>query len=207
MKPLSHHAPPEIMPGPEAEVTADFEIVGDVVADDPQRDHDLRAADPERPALLAINQGLEDLATVGLAVLGAQHHPVRPGAELRARVAVIVREGRHQGLVFEPLHARHHLRSINIVTRYAPALKVPGGQSAGAGTTTVPVAVTTTIGSASTVAAESPRAGSARHTTWASNRSWRLRRPTAVTVAVTSMTSPARTGARNCTSEYDASKP
>src|SRR5690242_6025079 len=106
MNPPGHHAPPEIMPGPEAEVTADFEIVGDVVADDPQRDPDLRAA-------------------VGLAVLGAQHHPVRPGAELRARVAVIVREGRHQSLVFEPLHTRHHLRSINIVTRYAPALKLP----------------------------------------------------------------------------------
>ena len=67
--------------------------------------------------------------------------------------------------------------------------------------------MTTTIGSASTVAAESPRAGSARQTTRASNATWRLRRPTAVTVAVTSMTSPARTGARNCTSEYDASSP
>src|SRR6185312_12113049 len=149
-------------------------------------------------------QGLEDLATVGLAVLGAQHHPVRPGAELRARVAVIVREGRHQGLVFEPLHARHHLWSINIVARYAPALK---SQPAGAGTTTVPVAVTTTMGSPRTEAADSPRAASPRQTTRASNASCRLRRPTAVTVAVASMTSPARTGARNCTSEYDASKP
>src|SRR5690242_16209595 len=125
MNPPGHHAPPEIVPGPETEVTADFEIVGDVVADDPQRDHDLRAAGPERPAIVAVDQGLEDLAAVGLAVLGAQHHPVRPGAELRARVAVIVREGRHQGLVFEPLHTRHHLRSMNIVTRYAPALKLP----------------------------------------------------------------------------------
>src|SRR5213078_3123709 len=120
MKPPGHHAPPEIVPGPEAEMTADYEIVGDVVADDPQRDHDLRAADPERPALLAVDQGLEDLAAVGLAVLGAQHHAVRAGAELRARVAVIVRERRHQGLVFEPLHGRHHLRSASIVTRYAP---------------------------------------------------------------------------------------
>src|SRR5256886_8215664 len=144
MKPLGHHAPPEIMPGPEAEVTADIEIVGDVVADDPQRDHDLRTAGPEGPVILAVDQGTEDLAAVGLAVLGTQHHPVRPGAELRARVAVIVREGRHQGLVFVPLHARHHLRSINIVARYAPALK---SQPAGAGTTTVPVAVTTTMGS------------------------------------------------------------
>src|SRR5690242_1919582 len=116
------------MPGPETEVTADFEIVGDVVADDPQRNHDLRAAGPERPALLAVDQGLEDLAAVGLAVLGAQHHPVRAGAELRARVAVIVREGRHQGLVFEPLHG-HHLRSTSIVNRYAPALKGAEGVS------------------------------------------------------------------------------
>src|SRR5690349_11325178 len=123
MNPPGHHAPPEIVPGPATELTADAEIVGDVVADDPQRDDDLRAAGPEGPAILAVNQGAEDLAAVGLAVLGAQHHPVRPGAELRARVAVIVREGRHQGLVFEPLHARHHLRSINIVARYAPALK------------------------------------------------------------------------------------
>ncbi len=75
-----------------------------------------------------------------------------------------------------------------------------------AGTTTVPVAVTTTIGSARTEAAESPRDGSARQTTRASKASCLLRRPTAVTVAVASMTSPARTGARNCTSEYDANK-
>jgi hypothetical protein len=63
-----------------------------------------------------------------------------------------------------------------------------------AGTTTVPVAVAATTGSPSTEAADSPRAGSARQTTRASNASWRLRRPTAVTVAVTSMTSPASTG-------------
>src|SRR5690348_18416341 len=117
------------MPGPETEVTADFEIVGDVVADDPQRNHDLRAADPERPALLAVDQGLEDLAAVGLAVLGAQHHPVRARAALRARVVVIVSEGRHQGLAFEPLHARHHLRRASSVTRYGPALKGAEGVS------------------------------------------------------------------------------
>src|SRR6266567_7374747 len=129
MKPPGHHAPPEIVPGPEAEVTADFEIVGDVIADDPKRDHDLRTPGPEGPALLAVDQGAEDLAAVGLAVLGTQHHPVRPGAELRARAAVVVREGRHQGLVFEPLHARHPLRSNNIVARYAPALKGAEGVS------------------------------------------------------------------------------
>jgi hypothetical protein len=70
-----------------------------------------------------------------------------------------------------------------------------------AGTTTVPVAVTTTMGSLSTEAAESPRSGSARQTTRASSASRLLRRPTAVTVAVASMMSPASTGARNCTSE------
>ncbi len=57
------------------------------------------------------------------------------------------------------------------------------------------------MGSLSTVAADCPRAGSARQTTRASNASCRLRRPTAVTVAVASMMSPASTGARNCTSE------
>ena len=40
-------------------MTADIEIVGDVVADDPQRDHDLRAPGPEGPALLAVDQGLK----------------------------------------------------------------------------------------------------------------------------------------------------
>src|SRR5450755_850926 len=69
------------------------------------------------------------------------------------------------------------------------------------GTTTVPVAVATTSGSASTAAAEGPCAGSARQTTAASNVSSRLRRPTAVTAAVASMMSPACTGAGNCTSE------
>jgi hypothetical protein len=65
----------------------------------------------------------------------------------------------------------------------------------------VPAAVTATIGSLSTAAADSPRARSARHTTRASKASCLLRRPTAVTVAVASMMSPASTGARNCTSE------
>ena len=95
VKPPGHHAPPEVVPGPEAEVTADFEILGEVVADDPQRDHDLRAPGPERAVVLAVDQSLEDLVAVGLAVLGAQHHPVRSGAELRTRVAAVIREGRH----------------------------------------------------------------------------------------------------------------
>src|SRR6202042_841805 len=47
------------------------------------------------------------------------------------------------------------------------------------GTTTVPAAVTATTGSRSTDAAESPRPGSARQVTRASNASCRLRRPTA----------------------------
>jgi hypothetical protein len=71
----------------------------------------------------------------------------------------------------------------------------------------VPVAVTATTGSMSTDAADGPRAGSARHTTCAVNSSRRERRPMAATVAVTTRTSPAITGARNCTSEYDANSP
>ena len=84
-----------------------------------------------------------------------------------------------------------------------PGEACAGGQAAGyrAGTTTVPVAVTTTTGSSSTREAEGPRSGSARHTTRASNAISRLRRPTRMTVAVASITSPARTGARNWTSE------
>jgi hypothetical protein len=67
--------------------------------------------------------------------------------------------------------------------------------------------VTASSGSARTEAADGPRDGSARHTTEAVNDSTRLRRPTDVTTAVTSITSPASTGARNCTSEYDANSP
>src|SRR5580704_13951073 len=63
------------------------------------------------------------------------------------------------------------------------------------GTTTVPAAVTATIGSASTAAADGPRSGCARHTTRASNAIWRLRVPTRVITADTSSTSPAITGA------------
>ena len=65
----------------------------------------------------------------------------------------------------------------------------------------MPVAVTTITGSSSTRAADGPRAGSARQVTRASNAISRLRRPTRDTAAVTSITSPASTGARNCTSE------
>jgi hypothetical protein len=71
----------------------------------------------------------------------------------------------------------------------------------------VPVAVTATTGSSSTIDADGPRDGSARHTTRASNESCRLRRPTEVTTHSVSITSPASTGARNCTSEYDANSP
>jgi hypothetical protein len=81
-----------------------------------------------------------------------------------------------------------------------PQLTATADNSA-AGTTTVPVAVTATTGSMSTDAADGPRAGSARHTTFAVNSSRRERRPMAATVAVTTRTSPAITGARNCTSE------
>ncbi len=90
----------------------------------------------------------------------------------------------------------------------AAADNFPGnGFVSGPGTTTVPRAVTATNGSASTLAADGPRSGSARHTTVALNDNCLLRRPTAVTSAVTSMTSPARTGALNCTSEYAAKRP
>jgi hypothetical protein len=83
----------------------------------------------------------------------------------------------------------------------------PAGHGAGAVTTTVPAAVTTTTGSSSTTATDGPRDGSARHTTRAVNDSDRLRRPTAVTAQVASSTSPASTGARNWTSEYEANNP
>jgi hypothetical protein len=63
------------------------------------------------------------------------------------------------------------------------------------GTTTVPVADTTVTGSASTSDADGDRSGAARQTTIAEKSNCLLRRPTAVNVAVTSMTSPARTGA------------
>jgi hypothetical protein len=63
------------------------------------------------------------------------------------------------------------------------------------------VAVTATTGSSRTTAAEGPRDGSARQTTRASNDSRRERRPTAVTTHDASITSPASTGAQNCTSE------
>ncbi len=65
----------------------------------------------------------------------------------------------------------------------------------------MPVAVTATIGSSSTAAADGPRSGWARHTTVASKDTSRLRVPTLVMVQVTSSTSPAMTGARNWTSE------
>ena len=63
-------------------------------------------------------------------------------------------------------------------------------------------------GSASTAAADGPRpgCGPADHRC-ASNAIWRLRVPTLVITALTSSTSPAITGARNCTSEYEANRP
>src|SRR5580693_30969 len=99
--------------------------------------------------------------------------------------------------------------NIYIVTRFKYSVELdpvirdadPAGRPAdpasqpAAGTTTVPAAVTATMGSVSIEAADSPRAGSARHTTRASKVSCLLRRPTAVTVAVASMMSPASTGA------------
>jgi hypothetical protein len=60
-----------------------------------------------------------------------------------------------------------------------------------AGTTTVPAARVTISGGSSTSAAEGALSGRARQTTRASNATPRLRRPTRVTVAVTSTTSPA----------------
>jgi hypothetical protein len=68
----------------------------------------------------------------------------------------------------------------------------------------VPVAVTATTGGSSTRAADPPEP---RHTTRATKSTVRDREPIRVTVADTSTTSPARTGARNCTSEYDANRP
>jgi DNA recombination protein RmuC len=102
----------------------------------------------------------------------------------------------------EPQAIRAHIRpdSVANAALNGDRLPSPDAQLA-AGTTTVPVAVTTMTGSARTEAAEAPRDRSARQTTRASKASCLLRRPTAVTVAVASMTSPARTGARNCTSE------
>lgn len=67
--------------------------------------------------------------------------------------------------------------------------------------------MTATIGSSSTSAADSPLSGRPRHTTVAAKSTVRLRVPTRVTVAVTSSTSPAFIGARNCTSEYEANNP
>src|SRR6516165_1564777 len=105
---------PDVCPEPQAEVTADVEVVGYVIADDPQRDHDLGVPGPERPGVLTVNQGAEDLGAVGLAVLGTQHHAVRPGTELRARIAALVRSDK--GLELETLHVRHH-RSLEHTNR------------------------------------------------------------------------------------------
>ena len=76
IKTTSHDTPPDIAPEPEAEMAADFKVIGDVVTDDPQRDHDLRTPGPERPVVLSVDQGAEDLTAPRLAVLGAQYHPV-----------------------------------------------------------------------------------------------------------------------------------
>src|SRR4030095_6535159 len=77
----------------------------------------------------------------------------------------------------------------------------------GEGTTTVPVALTASSGSARTSAAEADRSGRPRQTTRHSKASVRLRLPTRVTVAEISSTSPARIGARNWTSLYEAKRP
>src|SRR5688572_26638230 len=90
-----------------------------------------------------------------------------------------------------------------------PAVQAFSGASGGpdGGTPTVPTAVAAGSDGSRTTAAEAPPAGSARQTTQASSCRVRLRRPTRVTVAATSTTSPARTGARNCTESYDANSP
>src|SRR4029079_15416451 len=74
--------------------------------------------------------------------------------------------------------------------------RVPSG-----GTTAVPVAVTATTTGSSTSAADSDSSGRPRHTTRHSKSMVRLRVPTRVIVPLASTTSPARSGARNCTSE------
>src|ERR1035437_359091 len=75
------------------------------------------------------------------------------------------------------------------------------------GTTTTPRAVVATIGSFSSSAADSPPAGLLRVITRTSKLISRLREPTRTRVASISMQSPARTGARNCTSLYEANRP
>ena len=69
------------------------------------------------------------------------------------------------------------------------------------------MAVVATTGSASIDAADDETSGVPRPTTVAVKRISRDRRPTRTSSAVTSSTSPARTGARNCTSAYDANRP
>src|SRR6516162_1856882 len=120
-----HDALADIVPLPEAKVTADVQVVGDVVADDPQRDYDLRLAGLVRVAVIGVDQGAEDLGAVRLGVLGAQHHAVRPGTQRRA--AGPVPERLDQGLELVPLHVRYHLLATNIVTRCLPkGLALPG---------------------------------------------------------------------------------
>jgi len=102
-----HDTLPDIAPEPEAKVTADLKIVGDIVASNPHRDHNLRAPRPERPVVLAVDQSAEDLIAMGLAVLGTQHHTVRPGTKLRAGIVVAARVRRNQSLELVPLHIRH----------------------------------------------------------------------------------------------------
>ena len=65
------------------------------------------------------------------------------------------------------------------------------------GTTTTPVAVVARIGGVSTAALDSSGEPVPRHTTRTAKSISRERRPTRVSVASISMTSPARTGARN----------
>ncbi len=65
----------------------------------------------------------------------------------------------------------------------------------------MPRAVTAISGGSSTAAADSDMFGSPRQITTQVNAMSLLRVPTRVTSAVTSSTSPAFIGARNCTSE------
>src|SRR6266566_7951800 len=53
---------PDAVAQPHVEVAADTEVVGDVVAGQPQRDQPLPAARPERPVVVAADQGGEELA-------------------------------------------------------------------------------------------------------------------------------------------------
>ncbi len=59
MQAAGYDTPPDIVPKPETEVTADFEVIDGVVTDDPQRHHDLRTARAERSVVLGVDQNAE----------------------------------------------------------------------------------------------------------------------------------------------------